>query len=430
LEIRNTMCAMLLFGLLLLLGSGSALCEWTHVGPDSCTCKCVVYRSGDSDSAFATMAGFVYRSCDGGLTWSVPDSAVSGGELAPDPVDKSTIYLVNQVAVYKSIDAGETWGIQSNGITLDPGDQFLQCIAVNPCHPESVYVSMTDFGACGAMWRTADGGDNWRIAEMPGARAIAIDPIDCGRMYSAADGDRGIFRSTDSGTTWEMVLAETADDIAINWQWPHRAYVTAGGVVYRSADWGDTWTSFGPEAGLTGYALTVAVNPVNQNVVYAGGPNGVFRSTDGGTTWVDYSEGLPTSTFVYSIAADGESGEAVLVGTYAHGIFRRTDGLAGVLLPTNPGQTSSLALEACPNPFAGETLISYTLPATSETSIAVYDVSGRKVAALVDKSEATGAHQTRWDGRDLHGEIAGPGVYFVRIQNGQTSTVKSIVLFK
>jgi hypothetical protein len=268
------------------------------------------------------------------------------------------------------------------------------------------------------------------IAAMPAEAGVAIDPLDCGRMYTATGGDGLVYRSANSGATWEVVLAEYADDIVINSQSPHRAYVAAEGTVYRSVDCGHTWSSYGPEAGLTGYIECITVNPVNQDVVYAGGPGGVFRSTDGGVTWSDYGESLPSSTFVYSIAVDGETGETVLIGTYTYGVFRRTDQLAGIeSLPEMRG-TSELALQAYPNPFMDETSVSYRSSGSACANLAVYDVTGRLINTLVAEGKVDGLHSATWNGRDTAGNAAGPGVYFLTLYAGNEREVKPIVLFR
>ncbi len=83
---------------------------------------------------------------------------------------------------------------------------------------------------------------------------------------------------------------------------------------------------------------------------------------------------------------------------------------------------------ARPNPFSHRARIRYTLPAAGRVEIAVFDVSGRRVATLVDGSRPAGEHETVWDGRDEAGRTAVPGVYFTVLDLGGERRVRKLVL--
>jgi photosystem II stability/assembly factor-like uncharacterized protein len=339
--------------------------------------------------------------------------------------------LVCQTKVYKSMDGGDTWQEKDRGIALDIGDQYLHDIAINPCHSETVYVTVIDFGSSGEMFRTANGGERWVLADMPARRAVAIDPLNCGRMYTAMGWGSGpVYRSLNSGTTWQGVLPKPADDIAINPQSPDTIYLAVEGIVYRSIDGGDTWNSFGPETGLAGYVDRVTVNPVNPLVVYACGQGGIYRSTDGGITWSDFSEGLPQSIEVFSVAVDGETGQTLLIGTFEYGLFRRTESLADIEPPLGNRETSILALQVSPNPFRGGTGISYRLPAPAVATLSVYDVTGRLVNRLASGHRPAGCSTAAWNGKDTLGSIVAPGIYFLELTTTTDRKTRTIVLFK
>ena len=84
---------------------------------------------------------------------------------------------------------------------------------------------------------------------------------------------------------------------------------------------------------------------------------------------------------------------------------------------------------ARPNPFAGETEISFALPAASHVSLRLYDVSGRLVRTLVDGSRDPGVHHVRWDGRNDAGGTVVSGIYFVKFSaNGVTRSDRILKL--
>ncbi len=84
-----------------------------------------------------------------------------------------------------------------------------------------------------------------------------------------------------------------------------------------------------------------------------------------------------------------------------------------------------------PNPFAAATTILYQIPAGEDVdvSLRVYDVSGKLVRTLVDKTECPGYRSVVWDGRDESGKTVAGGIYFYRLWAGRfTSTRKMVVI--
>lgn len=68
-----------------------------------------------------------------------------------------------------------------------------------------------------------------------------------------------------------------------------------------------------------------------------------------------------------------------------------------------------------PNPFNSVTAICYQLSATNFINLSIYDLLGRRVRTLVDKTEAAGNHSIVWDGRDESGQPVSSGVYFYKL---------------
>ncbi len=81
-----------------------------------------------------------------------------------------------------------------------------------------------------------------------------------------------------------------------------------------------------------------------------------------------------------------------------------------------------------PNPFTTHTEITYALPNAAKLELAVYDVSGRKVATLARGTESAGRHLVRWDGRDAAGRALPAGVYFLRLDLAEHHEARKLVL--
>lgn len=106
----------------------------------------------------------------------------------------------------------------------------------------------------------------------------------------------------------------------------------------------------------------------------------------------------------YNDNYDGVSGEL-------HRL-RWTGSTAGA--PAAPAHT--VALAAAPNPFRGGTQLSFTLASAARVRLAVYDLAGRRVRALVDADAAAGDARASWDGANDDGSDAAPGLYLARLE--------------
>jgi len=84
-------------------------------------------------------------------------------------------------------------------------------------------------------------------------------------------------------------------------------------------------------------------------------------------------------------------------------------------LDAPPVAPATLALSAWPNPGRGELAVSWSLPIDADAELALFDVSGRRVALLHAGPASAGPHVSRWDGRDARGQMAAPGLYLARL---------------
>jgi len=107
----------------------------------------------------------------------------------------------------------------------------------------------------------------------------------------------------------------------------------------------------------------------------------------------------------------------------------RTSGTTtGVDVAAAPPRAARL-VPGAPNPFSASTEMAFELPAAGPVTLGVYDVSGRKVASLVNGVRTAGSHVVEWDGRDVAGRVLPAGVYFVRLElpGGQRTAGKVVI---
>jgi hypothetical protein len=94
------------------------------------------------------------------------------------------------------------------------------------------------------------------------------------------------------------------------------------------------------------------------------------------------------------------------------------------------GRYPVLDLAADTNPFGPKTTIRFAVPKAGPVMLAVYDISGRRVAVLLDEPRAAGDHRVVWDGTDSSGRQVGPGIYVARLVSGGLVETEKLILLK
>jgi hypothetical protein len=137
-----------------------------------------------------------------------------------------------------------------------------------------------------------------------------------------------------------------------------------------------------------------------------------------GTAWVDVTTSIDTNANILCGTTTSLSPFAIAEPTGATDVGDRAP--------------SQFALHQCvPNPFNPSTTIRYDVPSGgARVSIAVFDVTGRRVVSLVDGTRPAGVQSVTWDGRDEHGQAVASGVYFYRMASGNFTQTRKMVLLK
>jgi photosystem II stability/assembly factor-like uncharacterized protein len=235
--------------------------------------------------------------------------------------------------VWKTTDAGRTW----KPIFEDQPTGSIGTIAVAPSDANVVYVGTgeglprPDLAVGDGIYKSTDAGKSWTHLGLRDAQQIpkiAVDPKDANRLFVAALGhpygpnkERGIFRSTDGGQTFQQVLFKDENtggkDVDIDpanpnivyatmWEqrqgpWENGAWNGTNGGLFKSTDGGATWTQMkqGLPDGIINAELAIA--PSNPQRLYTtveagGGGTGLYRSDDAGATWARATtDNRPTS---------------------------------------------------------------------------------------------------------------------------------------
>ena len=196
---------------------------------------------------------------------------------------------------------------------------------------------------------------------------------------------------------------------------------TAGNGVFRSTDNGTNWTVVNSGLPEKTYVEAFAVSGTNLFAGTYGG--GVFLSTNNGTDWTEVDTSLG-DLYVYSLAIYGTN---LFAGTWRNGVwYRPLSQMVTDVQRQKKDLPSTFSLgQNYPNPFNPTTIISYQLPTNVYVILRVYDVLGRVVKVLINKQEIAGIHSVQFEASNLPG-----GVYFYRLQAGNYSATKKLLLLK
>jgi photosystem II stability/assembly factor-like uncharacterized protein len=303
-----------------------------------------------------TMRDGLYRSRDAGVSWE----KVSGEAFLTSDVSISpgfrydrTIFAVIDGAIFKSTDGGGTW---SHG----PLWKGINSVAVSPEYHSDGMVLIADGTG---IRKSTDGGVTWgaSIPVDPAVRRIAFSPAfyEDGTIFAATPG-RGIFRSIDRGATWESIgpgsLFVSTMVVSHDFGVDRTIFASTPAGVQRSTDGGDSWTAL---SGIVYPADGLALSPnfgQDRTLFASCYFNGLLRSTDGGDSWSPIGQELPDLPIrAIALSPDFAADGYMFAGFHGPGIWRSRDAGAS-WYPSSTGSTGSDILALASSGSPDETL--------------------------------------------------------------------------
>ncbi len=266
---------------------------------------------------------------------------------------------------YVAVASGGVWKTTNHGVNYKPifdaeGSYSIGCITIDPNQSTTIWVgtgennNQRSVGYGDGVYKSTDGGKSWKnmgLKKSEHISKIIVDPTNSDIIYVAAygplwsdGGDRGVYKSTDGGETWnqihfisdktgtsDLIMDPTNPDIlyeAVHQRRRHVFTYIGGGpesALYKTTDGGKTWkaSKSGLPEGKMG-RIGLAVSPVDTNVVYAiveaeADKFGFFRSTDKGESWEKRSDYKTSGNYYQKIYCDANDVDKVFsMDTWLH----------------------------------------------------------------------------------------------------------------
>ena len=356
---------------------------WTQTLASQLEISAVEFSSSDPNIAYATGAGWFYRSEDGGRTWTLmAGRPMTGGldwgpggvrtgipsDIQVDPRNPDRLFVNSYVGGnFLTEDGGKTWTNASRGYTgVSQSD-----VAVDPTDYRRVYA----MGRSGPF-RSDDGGVNWQglyyrpsnVTDwFPGGwgfgewNSVAVDPANPKRVLFSDERTGTLLLGPEYGLDWAISYHDgsvgVADDVqgfkALAFSAADPAVAYAGMCadcrqknvftdpsfgIYKSTDGARTWAPANDTLTARLNIHTLTVDPRASQVAYAGtADHGVLRTLDGGLSWNPLGKGLGVND-VRAIAIDPVRWWVIYAGTYGGGVYRSEDA-GGTWKLSNSGLT-------------------------------------------------------------------------------------------
>ncbi len=306
-----------------------------------------------------TYEGGIYKSTNAGESWQASNGGVLNNhiiyDIEIDPSNPQRMFVVSRIKysdddpnnlrgyLARSVDAGLTWTILLTGDSFSSLDYFYD-VDIDPANSNIIYLTAHEHG----FYKSVDGGVNFyaintAVSDLS-ARSFAIDSAYSGLVYGGVWHGDGVYRTWNGGGSWVKSSAGLPADVEV-----FRVYLdpfgrlqkrvfscTYGNGLYSSDDFASSWVPRGL-AGQRIYDFVIADgNP--QRWYAATENNGLFRSSSYGSNWNSIMADLRLTAITGLTELPGDP-EALAGAVYGQGVFRVSD--SGVNWdPMNEGLTS------------------------------------------------------------------------------------------
>jgi len=410
------------------------------------------YNVSFSDQLTGSIAGesgLLFRTTDGGLSWFSQNKETINILNGVYFLNNNRGFVVgNNGTIMRTTNGGQNWILQfsntannirsvyfhdaNNGIvagdlglvlkTSDGGLSWIQ--QPSGTNNNLISVSFANVnngiicGSNGTIIHTTNGGVSWNIQNSGVTRYLTkVFMTDVNNAYIVGIGSR--LKTVNGGATWSVLyncIGQGCEYLAdVQFFNANTGYVSGGGFK-KTTDGGINFTNY---SGPISYAHFI--DEMNGIGVHY---QTVSRTTNGGINWISNSLINGSYSQFYDVHMS-DLNTAVIVGSFG-AIMRTTTGGSTFIEPVSNVLPAKFSLtQNYPNPFNPKTIINYQLSTFNIVSLKVFDALGKEVATLVNQKQNAGSYEVEFNGEDLPS-----GVYFYKLEAGDFSETKRMILLK
>ena len=417
------------FLLVLFLFAQALNAQWVQTG---LTGKTVSSFAVSNNNFFARTDSSVYLSTNNGTSWVVVNAGLpQSNKINALVVSNTNLFAGTDSGIFLSTNNGTSWSQTNTGLT----NTVVLSFAVLGTN----IFAGTDGGG---VFLSTNNGTTWTVRNTGLTNTVVLSFAVLGANLFAGTKEGYLFLSANNGISWSAVnpnipsgwfidYSSSVNVIAVRgtnlFAGVYNMYFDLGGL-FLSTNNGTNWA----EAGFSRALVTAfAVSGTN---LFAGSWSGVFLSTNNGASWTDENLGIPTIyNTPHSIASIVVHGGYLYAGipnedgTSNGGIWRRplSEMITSVTEKENYIPKGFSLSQNYPNPFNPSTTIRYSLPSSAHVKLTIYNMLGQVVSELVNEEQPAGWKEVRWDASHYPS-----GVYFYRLEAGNFSDVKKLLLLK
>jgi hypothetical protein len=356
----------------------------------------------------------IFRSTNNGASWSKTSfPGAQAYHLSASPTGNffALHRTSSSINIYRSTNDGLDWNqvynsSRPNNFAFGGGMVFISADTIIAGMSFTLGPTIGDIGV--EILKSVNGGANWTLLTLFNGAGFLNDIAlgNNGKLLGATS-LAGIVVSTNGGANWsttsftsytEQIIKNSEGTLFLGTQVAD--FVTP--KMWRSTDNGVSWMPIGlPQAGVEDLHIN------NNGILYvAGSDKIVYKSTNRGDNWTQFTNGIPSSQFIYS---QGGNTGFVFAGTGSSGVYKAT----GATVISINGNTLPLSFtlgQNYPNPFNPSTTIKFGLSESGYVMLKVYDILGKEAAVIVNENLNAGEYNVNFNASELPG-----GMYFYKM---------------
>jgi photosystem II stability/assembly factor-like uncharacterized protein len=262
--------------------------------------------------------------------------------LVASPSDSNLLYLgTADGQIFQSSDGARSWrrlkpGLDKRGLSVDN-------IVIDPRAPQTIYAGTWAVARdeSGGVFKSVDGGQHWKLLEgtkTMSVRSLAIAPSDSNFLIAGSANDdpnlNGVFRSIDAGNKWERISPvgdkeiRNIESVAIDPRDTNIVYAGTWHLPWKTMNGGATWKQIGNQiAGMINDSdiFGISVDANQPNIVYVNACSGFYRSMNAGEKWFKFP-GIPFSARRTYVLLPHPTIPSVIFAGTSEGLWRSKDG--------------------------------------------------------------------------------------------------------